>query len=125
MYRLMECRSAGRSAFVTGSLDALKLEWWYRRVIDLVMCGLLFFFFQAEDGIRDLTVTGVQTCALPISRLRFIFLLKVKSKLSRVFWESRNCACFVRRSSKRSPRRASSSETRQESRSMGDRKSVV
>src|SRR2546430_8670885 len=29
------------------------------------MC--VFFFFQAEDGIRDLTVTGVQTCALPIS----------------------------------------------------------
>src|SRR2546430_11246104 len=28
-------------------------------------CG--FFFFQAEDGIRDLTVTGVQTCALPIA----------------------------------------------------------
>src|SRR2546427_3163944 len=28
------------------------------------------FFFQAEDGIRDLTVTGVQTCALPILRLR-------------------------------------------------------
>src|SRR2546427_4921118 len=28
--------------------------------------SLLFFFFQAEDGIRDLTVTGVQTCALPI-----------------------------------------------------------
>src|SRR2546430_7093804 len=27
---------------------------------------LIFFFFQAEDGIRDLTVTGVQTCALPI-----------------------------------------------------------
>src|SRR2546430_4200947 len=27
------------------------------------------FFFQAEDGIRDLTVTGVQTCALPISFL--------------------------------------------------------
>src|SRR2546427_2641465 len=30
---------------------------------------LFFFFFQAEDGIRDLTVTGVQTCALPISSL--------------------------------------------------------
>src|SRR5256886_13557213 len=28
-----------------------------------------FFFFQAEDGIRDLTVTGVQTCALPISSI--------------------------------------------------------
>src|SRR3989337_815031 len=26
-----------------------------------------FFFFQAEDGIRDATVTGVQTCALPIN----------------------------------------------------------
>src|SRR2546428_9341808 len=29
-----------------------------------------FFFFQAEDGIRDLIVTGVQTCALPIWRPR-------------------------------------------------------
>src|SRR5207245_3222132 len=29
--------------------------------------SVLFFFFQAEDGIRDATVTGVQTCALPIS----------------------------------------------------------
>src|SRR3989441_9150055 len=28
---------------------------------------MLFFFFQAEDGIRDKLVTGVQTCALPIS----------------------------------------------------------
>src|SRR5256886_6890205 len=30
--------------------------------------SIVFFFFQAEDGIRDLTVTGVQTCALPISQ---------------------------------------------------------
>src|SRR5260370_25193857 len=29
---------------------------------------LYFFFFQAEDGIRDSSVTGVQTCALPISK---------------------------------------------------------
>src|SRR5436305_12047436 len=29
---------------------------------------VFFFFFQAEDGIRDADVTGVQTCALPISR---------------------------------------------------------
>src|SRR3989449_11511914 len=29
--------------------------------------GFFFFFFQAEDGIRDVAVTGVQTCALPIS----------------------------------------------------------
>src|SRR2546421_1111307 len=33
-----------------------------------MLCELLcVFFFQAEDGIRDLIVTGVQTCALPIS----------------------------------------------------------
>src|SRR5256885_4289746 len=29
--------------------------------------SIFFFFFQAEDGIRDYKVTGVQTCALPIS----------------------------------------------------------
>src|SRR3712207_7614233 len=29
-----------------------------------------FFFFQAEDGIRDIGVTGVQTCALPIFHVR-------------------------------------------------------
>src|SRR2546430_4223730 len=39
-----------------------------------------FFFFQAEDGIRDLTVTGVQTCALPI--LSRIFAVTTKILLS-------------------------------------------
>src|SRR2546427_592520 len=34
-------------------------------LVSLFVC--VVFFFQAEDGIRDLTVTGVQTCALPIS----------------------------------------------------------
>src|SRR5256886_5737367 len=33
------------------------------------MYSICCFFFQAEDGIRDLTVTGVQTCALPIWKL--------------------------------------------------------
>src|SRR5256885_9273199 len=37
------------------------------RLESLSSCALLFFFFQAEDGIRDYKVTGVQTCALPIS----------------------------------------------------------
>src|SRR2546422_2706507 len=32
----------------------------------MILLVLLFFFFQAEDGIRDVAVTGVQTCALPI-----------------------------------------------------------
>src|SRR2546430_6209766 len=39
---------------------------WYLSLV-IMSWSLLFFFFQAEDGIRDLTVTGVQTCALPIS----------------------------------------------------------
>src|SRR5437016_11396832 len=40
-----------------------------RFVCFVVACDLcfFFFFFQAEDGIRDWSVTGVQTCALPIS----------------------------------------------------------
>src|SRR2546430_8805198 len=46
----------------------------YCDYIDMFSMGMVacvnvrdfFFFFQAEDGIRDLTVTGVQTCALPI-----------------------------------------------------------
>src|SRR2546430_3441192 len=37
-----------------------------------LLVDLFFFFFQAEDGIRDLTVTGVQTCALPISLTRYL-----------------------------------------------------
>src|SRR2546421_8888432 len=43
----------------------MVLLWLYRVVITLFLV-LFFFFFQAEDGIRDLIVTGVQTCALPI-----------------------------------------------------------
>ena len=39
-----------------------------RWVSRLSVCRvILLFFFQAEDGIRDIGVTGVQTCALPIS----------------------------------------------------------
>src|SRR3989442_9261380 len=42
------------------------------RILYISLCNVLrffffFFFFQAEDGIRDADVTGVQTCALPIS----------------------------------------------------------
>src|SRR2546426_8491035 len=35
-------------------------------MVSIVILFFLFFFFQAEDGIRDYKVTGVQTCALPI-----------------------------------------------------------
>src|SRR3712207_8584543 len=49
-----------------GDCQVGALRFLYAQVIrpDL-LCG---FFFQAEDGIRDIGVTGVQTCALPISR---------------------------------------------------------
>src|SRR5271165_6251187 len=39
-------------------------------------CVFFFFFFQAEDGIRDFHVTGVQTCALPIYERRTLKLLQ-------------------------------------------------
>src|SRR2546427_4299249 len=57
---------------INRSLDA-TLEALAQSVVETtsaIACGVyLLFFFQAEDGIRDLTVTGVQTCALPISQL--------------------------------------------------------
>src|SRR5438309_11620350 len=40
---------------------------WFFVVFVVFFFFFFFFFFQAEDGIRDGTVTGVQTCALPIS----------------------------------------------------------
>src|SRR2546430_5903956 len=42
-----------------------------------------FFFFQAEDGIRDLTVTGVQTCALPISLAKAKDWIRYSDKATR------------------------------------------
>src|SRR2546422_7969595 len=41
------------------------------RIVGIYGLVRFFFFFQAEDGIRDVAVTGVQTCALPISRVIF------------------------------------------------------
>src|SRR2546430_8905330 len=45
---------------------------------------MFFFFFQAEDGIRDLTVTGVQTCALPIYKVSPHLPLKEPARRWRV-----------------------------------------
>src|SRR5215475_4728025 len=60
-----------------------------------VLCG--FFFFEAEDGIRDFHVTGVQTCALPISlrgrRRRRRGTLRAGARGGR----SRRCAARARR----------------------------
>src|SRR5688572_7051537 len=48
------------------------------------------FFFQAEDGIRDLTVTGVQTCALPIfsKKKSLMKCQNIIYKLVKLFWMS-------------------------------------
>src|SRR2546430_4155665 len=57
----------------------------------------VFFFFQAEDGIRDLTVTGVQTCALPIFRSK-------QAPLRELLAESRLVAFIQRPRRGRGPR---------------------
>src|SRR5207247_3125473 len=49
--------------------------------VSLVMF-VFFFFFQAEDGIRDPLVTGVQTCALPILGVRALAILHTLSSLT-------------------------------------------
>src|SRR2546426_3762562 len=71
----MACNEArggvrGRGWMSSKSFVAL----WYDVSIKVSRCRSviwLFFFFQAEDGIRDYKVTGVQTCALPISTQRY------------------------------------------------------
>src|SRR2546430_8185622 len=63
-----------RSAYYTCITTVYQLLLYATLIIFLLCYNFLifsfviffFFFFQAEDGIRDLTVTGVQTCALPI-----------------------------------------------------------
>mgnify|MGYP000105887311 CR=1 FL=1 len=47
-------------------IDALKYVMNFIVYIEYRVVVLIAFFFQAEDGIRDKLVTGVQTCALPI-----------------------------------------------------------
>src|SRR5690606_39685342 len=51
---------------------------------------VFFFFFQAEDGIRDFHVTGVQTCALPISHDRASASAEALS--ARAAWDARHCS---------------------------------
>src|SRR2546430_7303283 len=54
---------------------------------------LIIFFFQAEDGIRDLTVTGVQTCALPISGRPVKCASDRKARNEKKGRFKRSCAC--------------------------------
>src|SRR5689334_1051454 len=56
--------------------------------IVLSIIRIFFFFFQAEDGIRDGTVTGVQTCALPISWERLMALPLRQMPLFTTLWRN-------------------------------------
>src|SRR2546429_7278056 len=53
------------------------------------------FFFQAEDGIRDVAVTGVQTCALPISANSWKYGSSVLGSAGNHDHEELNCAFSV------------------------------
>src|SRR5258708_21783421 len=53
---------------------------------------MLFFFFQAEDGIRDDLVTGVQTCALPIWKRSIVHEYDIWMP-SRIFGDFFNMIC--------------------------------
>src|SRR2546422_7891863 len=57
----------GRFIFDLAKLQAIDAGTGYSTSHGPVVEGERIFFFQAEDGIRDVAVTGVQTCALPIS----------------------------------------------------------
>src|SRR5256885_4378884 len=59
-------------------------RYWHSLPACLCAVSHFFFFFQAEDGIRDYKVTGVQTCALPILIVR-------SDSAPRSFPRPRNC----------------------------------
>src|SRR2546422_3370972 len=67
--------------------------------------SMILFFFQAEDGIRDVAVTGVQTCALPISYA--VFCLK-KKKTKTANNRARQAAASAGLASPQRPRRTRS-----------------
>src|SRR5437762_4221307 len=54
---------------ITSYFETVYLMSLFFCTFDCYLFFCFFFFFQAEDGIRDTSVTGVQTCALPISTL--------------------------------------------------------
>src|SRR3990167_8382495 len=68
--------------------------------------GFFVFFFQAEDGIRDLTVTGVQTCALPISTARQRRTARARGGEQRPDYGGRRFICHAQTSVRRDPKRA-------------------
>src|SRR2546430_7481966 len=76
----MVCKIGCKTVVYSGDY----MHWRVYNVVVTVIHGrgfAEFFFFQAEDGIRDLTVTGVQTCALPIFPERVVRLVQEMRRL--------------------------------------------
>src|SRR5438034_9953617 len=86
------------------------------------MCWSFFFFFQAEDGIRDHCVTGVQTCALPICltlrsgtfdpEAEAVLAWCLREAVTNVIRHSRARHCRIRLSERRSEERRVGKECR-------------
>src|SRR3989440_371675 len=124
--RLSSCES-GAASYNLGSVVVVELR--YSCVFVCFVCMLysrifFFFFFQAEDGIRDLIVTGVQTCALPISPVVGVATPlhagPARGHLELVRRRRARCACGAARAPALQPGGAASRLRRR-----GDRKSVV
>src|SRR5204863_2161403 len=86
--------------------EMIRQRWFLPTVSLIVSCCIIgeceYFFFQAEDGIRDLYVTGVQTCALPISMSCTRWSPRNAATCSRLGWRAcgasrRNCRSEERR----------------------------
>src|SRR2546429_3754653 len=56
----------------------------FSRLFVLMQVLRVCFFFQAEDGIRDVAVTGVQTCALPISKNLILFVARLQASQQQI-----------------------------------------
>src|SRR5256885_8788621 len=78
MYRVMSSTTQSENSIIehwqtlyrsiTTFINYEQIRGYFFNMITILsfVCVVFFFFFQAEDGIRDYKVTGVQTCALPI-----------------------------------------------------------
>src|SRR5207245_8706520 len=81
-------------------------------VTDILVRRCYRFFFQAEDGIRDATVTGVQTCALPISESDAYAPEHLSSPVGDFFWVGVTFAGISYNTEKRSEERRVGKEGR-------------
>src|SRR3989454_105970 len=75
-------RDAGGPRTMSARTFTSRARWLPKRRLSSTVSVSYVFFFQAEDGIRDYKVTGVQTCALPI----FIIGTLLKARAPEVTW---------------------------------------